>query len=169
MEISNALTGLVINPIPSNYVFNSARVIYDNLTLSHTTESITFTPTASCGVITVNGQVISSGQTSDAIAFNNEETKVITITNQEEGKDPRENIFTIKRRGLSRALSDVVVSDAPADYNYDPEIYTYNITVPNYTNPIRFTPSGESDEISINNMVVAEGAYAQYYSTISLY
>lgn len=85
----------VITPAPSGSVYDYVATVLTGVT------SVTVTPTAAAGVITVNGNVVSSGVASSAIALGAAGTvTTITIVVTESGKTPK--TYTIK---LARAAS----------------------------------------------------------------
>ena len=93
-QVSNDLSGLELTLIPSsettinNFTFNPATYIYQGITTTGSPTRLTITPTASAGVITVNGSSVVSGSQSGSIPLVGDSALVV-ITVTESGKTPK--------------------------------------------------------------------------------
>lgn len=94
-SFSNNLSALVVTTATLVPVF--AAGTYDYIaTVANATSSVTVTPTATLGVITVNGAAVTSGQASGAIALA-VGINTITVVVKETNKGPRTYRITIGR------------------------------------------------------------------------
>ncbi|HEY0771475.1 MAG TPA: chitobiase/beta-hexosaminidase C-terminal domain-containing protein, partial [Sphingobacteriaceae bacterium] len=101
--ISADLTSLVVSGNPSNYIFTGNNYIYPEVKTTYDVASIIITPTG-IGTITVNGVIITSGNSSAPINLTPGIDHIITVTVTEIGKSPKTYTIHVKR-ALSSAKS----------------------------------------------------------------
>lgn len=90
------LTTLELSGNPSNYAFDSSVYSYHSVTVANSIEQIRVTPTGT-GDITVNGTLVSSGSSSEAINLTAGSPETITVSTTEAGKSAKLYSITVTR------------------------------------------------------------------------
>jgi hypothetical protein len=158
---SNDLTSLEISGAPMGFVFSPGEYAYPNITVATTVNAITVKPAAISGVITVDGERVTSGTTSNLILLTEIGVpKTIEVAVEEEGRTPKVYTLTVTRRAreMSNNLSSLVISGDPVGFHFSSDTYVYpNITVATTSNSITLTPTAASGIITVDGVRVTSG------------
>lgn len=102
---SNPITALAISGTMKNFSFNQNTYNY-TVQANNTTSSITITPTATTGIITINGIVVNSGTPSGSITLQADVEEFINVTVTETDKVPVNYILKITRESSANGIRD---------------------------------------------------------------
>jgi hypothetical protein len=144
---SGNLLDLEIIEQTESFEFKPYTYDYPNVTVLPTTRTITIKPTAAAGIITVDGEVVTSGTTSNQIILEPEgASKIIRIAVREIGKLRTDYSITVTRvsPGPSNDLENLVMSGEPENYRFSPGIYNYpSVTVSTTTLTVALKPTAK--------------------------
>ena len=127
------LTSLVLSTASLNPSFDAATTTY-TATVSNATTSLTVTPTVAeaNATITVNGDAVTSGAASGAIALSVGANTITTVVTAQDGTTAKTYTVTVTRAPSSNAdLSNLQVAPGTLDPAFDPDTLEYSVAVSN--------------------------------------
>jgi hypothetical protein len=154
---SNYLANIALSAGSLTPKFTSTSCVYTT-SVDYDTSSITVTPMAvdSAATITVNGMVVTSGQS--ALIALSAGSNMITIAVSVPGMLPRTYTIRVERQHSSY-LSNITLSAGTLSPNFSMTTSAYTASVENDTSSITVTPTAEDPAatITVNGTAVASG------------